>query len=108
MTSPESKKTLETALEGLLAASGEPETPVCLYQLYYEQGVSDGPLVPAADAVRKEFYFPSPSLNLAFKDEDLDAVKTAWKLVMGDEANEDDYMVFDDREGADADDEVYE
>lgn len=108
MASATSKQRLERALEALLSASGEPETPVSLYQLYYEQGVSEGSPPPAADASPREYYFPSPSLNLSFDDADLDAVKTAWKMVMGDQANEDEYMTFADREGADAEDEIYD
>ena len=54
------------------------------------------------------FSFPPPSLGLAFDDSDLDAVKTAWELVMGAEASQEEYMVFEDREGADAEDEIFD
>lgn len=55
-----------------------------------------------------KFSFPSPTLDLAFNDASLDAVLEAWKVVMGDAADESEYMIFDDREGADANDDVYE
>ncbi|KAI1851158.1 hypothetical protein JX265_013276 [Neoarthrinium moseri] len=107
-TSPSAKKNLEQALGSLLATAAEQETPICLYQLYYEQTVSEGtPLVETVGAVPK-FSFPSPSPNLAFDDSSLDTVKQAWKQVMGDEAQDDEFMIFEDREGADANDEIYE
>lgn len=45
------------------------------------------------------FSFPAPALDLAFDDGLLDQVKQVWKAVMGDEADENSFLKFDDREG---------
>jgi Rab proteins geranylgeranyltransferase component A len=42
--------------------------------------------------------FRSPSLDLVFDDEVFDSVKEAWRLIMGSEANNNEFMVFPDRE----------
>ncbi|KAF9886256.1 Rab proteins geranylgeranyltransferase component A [Aspergillus nanangensis] len=44
--------------------------------------------------------FPPPSLDLTFDDRVLDLVKEAWEAVMGDEAANHEFMIFEDREGA--------
>lgn len=44
--------------------------------------------------------FPPSNLDLAFEDETIDLVKEAWKTVMGDQARSDEFMIFEDREGA--------
>jgi hypothetical protein len=107
LASTGSKQKLEQALD-LLLITGEQAAPVCLYKLYYEQTATER--TPSAETIGSvpKFSFPSPSLGLAFNDANLDAVKEAWKLVMGKETPETEYMVFDDREGADAEDDVYD
>ncbi|KAK6085349.1 rab protein geranylgeranyltransferase component A [Seiridium cupressi] len=109
LASPGSKERLEKALKLLLAQPGESETPISLYQLYYEQTVS--PRTTSMEMIGSvpKFSFPSLPLGLALADTDLDAVLEAWKVAMGDDTREDEYMIFEDREGADAhDDDVYE
>lgn len=51
-------------------------------------------------------YFPPASLDLAFNDATMNNVNTIWKALTKDDVNtaEADYMNFDDREGADDDD----
>lgn len=44
--------------------------------------------------------FPPPSLDHAFDDALLDMVKEAWKIVLGEEAIDEEFMKFEDREGA--------
>ncbi|KAJ6038295.1 uncharacterized protein N7446_005107 [Penicillium canescens] len=38
---------------------------------------------------------PPSSLDLAFEDDTLDLVKQAWKKIMGDEVEDDDFMIFE-------------
>ncbi|KAK2841565.1 hypothetical protein FQN49_006133 [Arthroderma sp. PD_2] len=45
------------------------------------------------------FVFPAPALDLAFEDALLDQVKEVWKAIMGSEANENEFLKFNDREG---------
>ncbi|OAL73733.1 rab geranylgeranyl transferase escort protein [Trichophyton violaceum] len=45
------------------------------------------------------FSFPAPALDLAFDDALIDQVKQVWKAIMGDEADENNFLKFDDREG---------
>ncbi|KAF7515623.1 hypothetical protein G7054_g14487 [Neopestalotiopsis clavispora] len=109
VASTSSKEKLEKALELLLAASGEEETPISLYRLYYEQAISARS--PSTEMIGSVPHFSFPSLphELAFGDANLDVVLDAWKLASGEEAQESEYMIFEDREGADAhDDDVYD
>ncbi|KAK8073824.1 hypothetical protein PG994_004723 [Apiospora phragmitis] len=104
-----SKHELEQALVMLVyAVEGEDSTSPCLYQLYYEQALGDRQSTTENHGTTPALSFPPLSATIAFEDSDLEAVKTAWSLVSGDESDEDTYLVFEDREGADAEDEVYE
>ncbi|KAL7621559.1 Rab proteins geranylgeranyltransferase component A [Parahypoxylon ruwenzoriense] len=110
-TPPQSAQRLESALDALLAAATSLEStaaPVCLYKLQYEQAVSTREPLSTTRGNVSTFAFPSPPLNLAFDDGCLGAVRDAWKLVMGEGASEEDYMVFEDREGVGDDDEAYD
>ncbi|KAH8662079.1 GDP dissociation inhibitor-domain-containing protein [Xylariales sp. PMI_506] len=97
-------RSLEQALGLLLEATGDDEISPCLYKLYYEQSISKRSAVNSPP----RFSFASLPLGLAFNDNNLDDVKAAWKMVMGDDVLEDEYMVFEDREGAEGDDEMYD
>ncbi|KAK8070904.1 hypothetical protein PG997_011107 [Apiospora hydei] len=109
LATAESKHELEQALTMLIkAVEGEESTASCLYQLYYEQAIGDRKSITENHGTTPAFSFPPLSATLAFEDTDLEAVKTAWSLVLGDESDEETYLVFEDREGADAEDEVYE
>ncbi|XDG07801.1 hypothetical protein ABKA04_007416 [Annulohypoxylon sp. FPYF3050] len=105
-----SAQALEKALAQVLSAAtpSDAQKPKCLYSLSYEQALSPREPSHTTRGKTSTFAFPSPSLNLAFDDGCLDAVKDAWKLVVGDESSEDEYMVFEDREGVGDDDQVYE
>ncbi|SPN99961.1 related to rab geranylgeranyl transferase component A [Cephalotrichum gorgonifer] len=102
--SPTSKSHLETALAALLpsiSVSGEPE-PKPLYTLYYEQAQG----APELRSDGGTLTLPSPRISLSFDDGTLDIVREAWgllwdKLGGGEERGE--FMVFEDREGADDD-----
>jgi Rab proteins geranylgeranyltransferase component A len=50
-----------------------------------------------------------PSLDLAFDDSVIGEVKAIWKKVLGiEEAQGQDFLLFEDREGTDVDDEEYD
>jgi Rab proteins geranylgeranyltransferase component A len=99
---PQSPQALDTALTALLQAVTP--TAAILYKLYYEQTTSTRQSLVTSQGGATVFEFPSPSLGLAYDDESLDAVKEAWKLVMKDEAHDDSFMKFEDREGLEDDD----
>ncbi|KAI1328156.1 GDP dissociation inhibitor-domain-containing protein [Xylariaceae sp. FL0255] len=106
LTTPEASQILDTALESFLEATA-PSTEI-LYKLSYEQTTS--PCEPITTTTNAQggasvFKFPSPSLSLSFDDSNLDAVQEAWKLIMkGEAAGDDQYLVFEDREGVGDDD----
>ena len=83
---------------------GQASSPKPLYQLYYEQSGYD---TPSVDIDEQSAVFSLLPLDLAFNDSVLDPVRKAWELVMPDVTDEEaaEYMVFADREGADAEDE---
>ncbi|KAI1760937.1 GDP dissociation inhibitor-domain-containing protein [Hypoxylon sp. FL1150] len=112
-STPRAAQRLESNLDNLLAAVSPAEgstTPICLYKLQYEQSLSAREASSTARNGVTIFTFPSPSLSLAFDDKCLSAVKDAWKLVIGEDASEDEYMIFQDREGVadDDDDDAYD
>lgn len=49
--------------------------------------------------------FPAPSVDLAFDDGTIDRVRRAWTAITGGDADEDEFLVFADREGVDDEDE---
>lgn len=107
LASPNAQALLEKALSSLLASlvvEGQ-ESPKSLYQLYYEQIGYD---TPSVDVDGQSAVFSSLPLDLAFNDSVLDPVRKAWELVMPDVTDEEaaEYMIFTDREGADAEDEL--
>lgn len=106
LSSPNAQAHLERALSSLLAALSQntQEHPKVLYQLYYEQTGVDVPFVNI-DGQRAEFS-PLP-LDLAFNDSVMDPVRSAWEMVNSNATEEEraEYLVFTDREGADAEDE---
>ncbi|KAI0393376.1 GDP dissociation inhibitor [Xylariaceae sp. FL0594] len=79
-----------------------------LYKMYYEQVASDRQPIITPQRSATVFEFPSPSLGLSFDDTSLDAVKEAWKLVMKNDAVDDEYMKFEDREGMEEEDVVFD
>ncbi|KAM0255827.1 hypothetical protein ACHAQJ_005414 [Trichoderma viride] len=106
LTSSNAQTHLEKALSSLLASlsgSGQ-EAPRSLYQLYYEQTGFDTPSVNIDGQIAEFSLLP---LDLAFNDSVLDPVKSAWQMVVPNATDEEraEYLVFTDREGADAEDE---
>lgn len=88
---------LGLAVEGLLyqVDSEESETKV-LWNLYYEQS---GPTDTPRDKTEGRFCFPASSVDLAFDDQTVETVREAWRFVVGDEASDDDFLQFADRDG---------
>ncbi|KAJ6003244.1 hypothetical protein N7451_005791 [Penicillium sp. IBT 35674x] len=101
MTGPEGQTLLELAVDRLIQAEG-PQAVALWSMRYNQQGrLSNDGSSPTIQAHSPHVYsFPPPSLDLAFEDENIDMIKQAWLKVAGDE-DPDDFMIFDDREGAD-------
>ncbi|KAK4125334.1 hypothetical protein N657DRAFT_570811 [Parathielavia appendiculata] len=104
LSTPDAKAVLERALDIFICPTSGDEAPQVLYQLQYEQRTGpdtfevDGPI----------FTFPAPSPSLSFDDSTLVPVREAWKRVMGDAAVYAEYLVFDDRDVALDDNDVYD
>ncbi|OQE25907.1 hypothetical protein PENFLA_c008G07913 [Penicillium flavigenum] len=98
---PEGQALIESAVDRLFQAEGLPTR--VLWSLRYTQSgrLSDGEprRLTVEDEIPDCYHFPPSSLDLAFEDDTLDLVKEAWKIVVGDEADDADFMMFDDREG---------
>ncbi|RFU75841.1 rab s geranylgeranyltransferase component a [Trichoderma arundinaceum] len=106
LTSATSQSHLEKALTSILASvsSDDQEPPKSLYQLYYEQTGYD---TPSVNIDGQSAVFSLLPLDLAFNDSVLDPVRSAWEMVVPNATDEElaEYLVFTDREGADAEDE---
>ncbi|KAE8144394.1 GDP dissociation inhibitor [Aspergillus avenaceus] len=96
---------IENAVHRLLQSATEAEAKIMWSLRYTQLGLGND----VADAHKWELQRPSanilrippPSLDLAFDDAMINLVKNAWKVIMGEEANDDEFMNFEDREGAD-------
>ncbi len=111
LSTSDSKEILEAALKSLLVTIEDETTPEPLYLLYYEQSArtpAAAPPVGVPTGMPTVVDLPASSLGLAFDDGTLGAVRTAWEVTMGAAAAEIDFMAFEDREGADEDDDMYE
>lgn len=98
-SSPTSTSTLQSALSRLLSTFGSK----ALYTLSCTQSQGSRGLQTKGETLT----LPSPRTSLSFDDEMLGAVREAWEALWerwGGERGE--FMVFEDREGADDDDEV--
>ncbi|KAH6854949.1 GDP dissociation inhibitor-domain-containing protein [Chaetomium sp. MPI-CAGE-AT-0009] len=104
LTTADAKEVLERALDAFVGVTSDGHSSQVLYQLQYEQ-------LAGADTFKAEgsiFTLPAPSPSLSFDDSVLEPVREGWEKVMGEAAVEAEYMVFEDREGAMDDDDVYE
>lgn len=72
--------------------------------MYYEQGAS------SVDEQTDDlvFGFPHASPSLSFDDSILESVQEAWRQVMDKAAVDADYMTFEDREGANDEEDMYD
>ncbi|KAK1999799.1 rab protein geranylgeranyltransferase component A [Colletotrichum falcatum] len=103
----DSAEALEKALASLLSALGEGDgRPQVIYRVAYEQAraASSSAGADASDVL------PGLPLDLAFSDAALEPVREAWTKLAGPGADDPDtqYMKFEDREGVDDEDDVYE
>lgn len=73
--------------------------------MHYEQHSRSNRDAPATTH-ESVLAFPPPSLELKFDDSMLDYVRTMWEKIMGEDAEPDFFMKFEDREAID--DEDYE
>lgn len=92
---------LERAVDRLVRAEG-PQAIVLWSMRYTQLGrLSNDGTSPSIRAHSPHVYsFLPPSLDLAFEDDNVDMVKQAWTKIVGDEVDYDDFMIFDDRDGA--------
>ncbi|GES63172.1 Rab geranylgeranyl transferase escort protein [Aspergillus terreus] len=95
---PLGQSLIEQAVGKLLDSAADPEAKVLWALCYTQLGRSDETPCELTVLPHNILAFPPPSLDLAFDDSVLDTVKEAWRLVMGDEAAGQEYMVFEDRE----------
>ncbi|KAJ5825214.1 hypothetical protein N7474_002352 [Penicillium riverlandense] len=98
---PDGQSLLDSAVARLLQAEG-PQATV-LWSLRYSQlgRLSNGDIPPTLSEHSPHVHsFPPPNLDLAFEDETVGVVKEAWQKIMGNEARSDEFMIFDDRDGA--------
>ncbi|OQE41869.1 hypothetical protein PENCOP_c004G03832 [Penicillium coprophilum] len=98
---PEGQALLESSVDRLIRAEGLPATVLWSLRYTHSGRLSNGEprrLIPD-DAVPDCYVFPPSSLDLAFEDDTLELVKEAWKKVVGDEVDDADFMMFDDRDG---------
>lgn len=102
-----SKQILEHSLTLLLDTIEADETPKALYRLSYNQtGGCETTLSVSSENIAT--FGPLP-LDIAFNDSILSPVKNAWDLVKGqDIADDAEYLVFEDREGANDEDDVFD
>ncbi|KAI9838996.1 MAG: hypothetical protein M1819_004204 [Sarea resinae] len=112
---PDAHALLDEAVSYLVdSSSDETAPPQILYSLRYKQqgpesssthSVSDLSSLPVSalqtdsDRPAKVYLFSPPSLDLAFDDRILDAVKQVWKNIIGEEVDESSFMVFEERNG---------
>lgn len=99
---------LESAVNRLLQFEAHPTAKV-LWSLRYTQlgrygGGVDSAQSIASNPAKNIIWFPPPSLDLAFDDTTIDIVRAAWKVIMGVDAVDAEFMSFEDREGATGED----
>lgn len=101
LAGPEGQALIESAMDRLIRAEGLQAS--VLWSLRYTHsgrlGNGEPRHLTAEDGIPNGYVFPPSSLDLAFEDDTLDLVKQAWKRVVGDEVDDADFMMFDDRDG---------
>ncbi|KAL1840843.1 hypothetical protein VTJ49DRAFT_7686 [Mycothermus thermophilus] len=105
---PDAQELLIRALDAFLnaASTSAGKEARALTKLEYEQGAGGTNSVLTEEG--PVLTFPAPFPSLAFNDSVLDLVRVAWKKILGDEAVDEEYLVFADREGVADDGDVYE
>lgn len=82
------------------STTNAPTPAKVLWRLQYQQS-SPRASTPrrSSEATDKILVLPSMPLDLVFDDAMLDGVKDAWQRVMGEDVSEEEFMVFESREG---------
>lgn len=103
------QRLLETAINHLLDSFSDATVkPTVLWSMRFTQvgTLNDASTSPALYKSTKSdqiLYFAPPSLDLAFDDSIVESVRECWKAVLGEEAQDDTFMTFEDRETYDDD-----
>ncbi|KAG6023358.1 hypothetical protein E4U41_002045 [Claviceps citrina] len=101
LSTPTSKALLDTALSQLLAAASGSQPAKCLWRLHYDQVCGAGSFTVENHMGTFGRFAP----DVAFNDSLLGPVQQAWQVVAGPDADPGGYMKFEDREGAQEEDE---
>ncbi|KAF9249263.1 hypothetical protein DTO012A7_433 [Penicillium roqueforti] len=98
---PEGQALIESAVDRLIRAEGISANVLWSLRYTHSGCISNGEPrhLTVGDGVPDGYRFPPSSLDLAFEDDTFDLVKEAWKIVVGDEVDDADFMMFDDRDG---------
>lgn len=105
----EGQSLLEAAINRLLDSfSDATGKPVVLWSLRFTQvgtanDASASPFLYKSTKSDQILYFAPTSLDLAFDDSIVESVRECWKVVLGEEAQDDMFMAFEDRETYDED-----
>ncbi|KAJ5194395.1 GDP dissociation inhibitor [Penicillium cf. griseofulvum] len=101
LAGPEGQALIESAVDRLIRAEGLPTTVLWSLRYTHRGPLSNGApqRLVVEDEIHHCYTFPPSSLDLAFEDDTLDLVKEAWKRVVGDEVDDADFMMFNDRDG---------
>lgn len=98
------QRLLESAVNQFVQLVGDSAVKVIWSLRYTQEGRSDDSLdvarVTGSHPSNNIICFPPPSLDLAFDDTMIDQVKAVWKMIMGGDAADEEFMSFEDREGA--------
>lgn len=88
-------------MDRLIRAEGLPDSVLWSLRYTHSGCLGNGELrqLTAEDGIPNYYVFPPSGLDLAFEDDTLDLVKQAWRKVVGDEVDDADFMMFDDRDG---------
>ncbi|KAG6014828.1 hypothetical protein E4U43_006081 [Claviceps pusilla] len=101
LSCPNSCALLDVSLSKLLAAAASSsQSAKCLWRLHYEQTCGAGSFAVQDNIGTFGRFAPDLTLN----DSVLEPVQQAWQAVVGPDADTDNYMKFDDREGVQDDD----
>jgi hypothetical protein len=102
------RQSLTDAVKRLLSTANEDPSPSILWSMsYIERGRVPSTTAPAPfahDESGQIMTFPQNSLDLAFDDALVDSVKAVWKKIMGAEADDAEFLLFEERENIGADD----
>ena len=99
----QSKSLLDTALSSFLSTFADgADAPKCIWKMHYTQAAGNGAF--GIEGNIGTFDLISP--EMAFNDDVLPPVQQAWEMVTGAD-NGEGYMKFEDREGANDEDDVF-